>query len=532
MKNIYTLLIAVSLIDSSTIIAQAGALDASFNQSGKTVTSFSTGYNSICFGLAMQADGKIVAVGTYEYDAFAIARYMPNGTLDPGFSSDGRDVYTGGYNTRALCTVIQPDGKILAGGASTGSLGTSDLTLLRYNTNGILDPSFDGDGVVMTDYGGTETIHSMQVQPDGKIIVGGEFTGFLKSYFLLARYNADGSIDNTFSGNGVLTASSSATSQDDDLVSIVLQPDGKIIAGGTARDLPGSSFFFLARYLADGTPDVTFNGTGQKVYSPSAPGIYTLGCIALQPDGKIVSAGVFTTDDYNYQLVVSRLNADGSPDTGFDGDGTASYTLNTHNTNSMYDYFRGIAILSNGKILLGGAQKFSHYYPYSADMMLVRLNANGSLDTGFGLNGRVVTPFGNLSDVAYAMVLQKDGKMVVGGYSQSDSTHYDFALARYLGDITVGILDHHASGDHVLIYPNPVQKSAVVSYEITNRQLISISLSDMSGKQVKTILDNELRMPGKQSQELLLPDDLKAGGYILTISTGSGSEKKIRLLKE
>ncbi|MFN9917280.1 MAG: delta-60 repeat domain-containing protein, partial [Pirellulaceae bacterium] len=222
---------------------------------------------------------------------------------------------------------VQPDGKIVLGGSATiGS--TTDFALVRYNADGSLDNSFGTGGRVTTAIGTDHDLgYSVTVQPDGKIVLGGSATIGSTTDFALVRYNADGSLDNSFGTGGMVTTA--IGTGNDFGNSVTLQPDGKIVVGGWASN-GSNNDFALVRYNADGSLDTSF-GTGGRVTTAIGTGTDHGRSVTVQPDGKIVVAGVArigSTDDF----ALVRYNADGSLDARFDLAGTlggsVSYTEN------------------------------------------------------------------------------------------------------------------------------------------------------------------------------------------------------------
>ena len=247
--------------------------------------------------MALQADGKIVVVGSAcsmnACGDFALARYNPNGSLDTSFSGDGKQTTKLGVTTGVA---IQGDGKIIAVGY--GGPGFDDFALARYNPNGTLDASFSGDGKELTDFGGSDAANAVALQ-GGKIVLAG--TGSLGGTggqnFAVARYKPNGSLDATFSGDGKQTTDFGSG---DAANAVALQADGKIVAAGRGA---GGGDFALARYRANGSLDSTFSGDGEQTTNFGFPTQFDgASGVALQGDGKIVAVGVGTgasqTDDF------------------------------------------------------------------------------------------------------------------------------------------------------------------------------------------------------------------------------------------
>jgi uncharacterized delta-60 repeat protein len=330
---------------------------------------------------------------------------------------------------------VQSDGKILVAGSAS-----NDFALVRYNADGSLDTSFGIDGKVTTDIGFSDQANSVTVQADGKILVAG-FTGGGSGDFALVRYNADGSLDTSFDLDGIVT-----TDIGDEAYSVAVQSDGKILVAGSA-----SNDFALARYNADGSLDAMFTtdiGLGlsrDQAYS-----------VAVQSDGNILVAGSagITGDDYDFALV--RYNTDGTLDTSFGGTGTGIATTNTglgFSTDQAYS----VAVDSNGKILVagytwdGGGVSIGNppHVIQSYDLMLVRYNADGTLDTSFGEPGTgiVITQVG-ASVIGRSVTVQSDDKILVAGFTTIAGSGDEFALIRYNTD---GTLDTSFGGTGIVI---------------------------------------------------------------------------------
>jgi uncharacterized delta-60 repeat protein len=420
--------------------AAPGDLDLTFGIGGKATSpigSLSTNGRSVI----VQTDGKIIVAG-YAYVSpttdFVVARYNPNGTFDAGFGNNGFVVTSVGISEdKAFSAVLQADGKIVVVG--TVWAGLEEFGVVRYNQNGTLDNSFNGSGKVITDVTNNvsnDSAYSAQIQSDGKILVGGTCA----NRFCLVRYNTDGSLDTSFDGDGKVITTT--TLIEERAVSLTLQPDGKIVMVGSARQPNADYEFLTVRYNTDGSLDLTFDDDGKAMTSLHGFLDYAT-AVAMQPDGKIVVAGgsyrpgdpqrpdVFT----DYDVAITRYNPDGSLDSTFDFDGKT--TIRFGQDNDLFnDYATGIAIQQNSKILVGG-------YSWNGsrnNFTLARFNPGGLLDPNFGTNGKIVTAVRNTEDQAFAIALQADGKILEVGQSHNGS-YPDFAVVRYYGD-AVSVISH------------------------------------------------------------------------------------------
>ncbi len=295
-----------------------GSLDTSFAGDG-TLTTDLDGTDEYGRAVALQADGKILVAGYRYHDSninqdFLLLRYTADGSLDLTFNGVGYVITDfSGENDKANALVVQADGKIILAGDSYGAF--HGFALARFNADGSLDPTFDGDGLVVTqftDYGAVGA--SLALQADGKIVVGGYVDG-LALDFGLARYNTNGSLDTSFDGDGWLTTDFDGYA--DICLSVLVQPDGKILAGG-ANDNPSNDNFAMARYNADGSLDPTFDGDGKVQFDISGSNDrgYSL---ARQPNGKIIFSGYAALGLRDF--AVARFNVDGSVDTSFGSNG-------------------------------------------------------------------------------------------------------------------------------------------------------------------------------------------------------------------
>jgi uncharacterized delta-60 repeat protein len=407
--------------------AADGDLDPTFGSGGKVVTNFNLPA-SAAGGVAIQADGKIVAAGfTYDEEAnvdFGAARYEPDGTLDPTFDSDGRvttDFF--GLSDVANALAIQSDGKIVLAGSAMQNLA-NDFALVRYNPDGSLDSTFDGDGKVTTDFsGGGDIAYGVVIQPDGKILAVGVSNNFASSADVaIVRYNGDGSLDPTFGvGGRVLTDVSGAGEV---AFGVVLQPDAKIVVVGLAeRTNSATSDCLILRYGSNGILDPTFGSNGVVLTS-----FLVARSVALGPEGKIVIAGV-ASDPANPGgfFAVARYLKNGALDASFDGDGWKTTDLPGFDESAA-----AVSVQPDGKVLAAG---FSANPDFSLDFALLRYNIDGTDDLTFGALGRVITDFAGRSDGARGIALQTDGKIVLAGSSVAIGFNPDFALARYINSV-------------------------------------------------------------------------------------------------
>ncbi|MBV9960492.1 MAG: FG-GAP repeat protein [Acidobacteria bacterium] len=350
-----------------------GSLDTTFGTGGKVATNISL--YDYAYGVALQPDGKIVVVGsTVAFDGvgqidFAIARYNSNGTLDSTFGNGGKviiDFFTADDIAKEV--VIQPDNKMVVGGEvrfSHPSVGDSDFGLVRLNSDGSLDTTFDGDGKVTTHIpsglGWTnDSLAALALTPDGKIVAAGASV----DKFSMARYNPNGSLDTTFDTDGMLYSNFAGADNQTAPRAMVFQPDGKIITTGLIN-APAYDTLALARFNTDGTLDTTFDGDGIATAIPPGNQPANITDIALTAEGKIVLSG------YNNWVgfTAVRYLPNGSLDTAFGERGR----FFTHLTNA-FPRALASAVQADGKILLAG--QTSRLISENSDFVILRYQAN------------------------------------------------------------------------------------------------------------------------------------------------------------
>jgi uncharacterized delta-60 repeat protein len=436
-------------LDAATGTGRAASeqLDPSFGFGGKITTDF---FNFVdeAHDLAVQPDGKIVAVGTASpgtfHDFFGVARYNADGRLDISFGTVGEVVTDfGPFEDVAEAVAVQPDGKIVVAGTTfgedppTGIDRPSDFALARYNADGSLDTSFGTGGKVTTDvFGSRDLAGDMLIQPDGKIVVVGSSNGIT-----VARYNSNGSPDTTFGSpfGFVRVTLGGSINTVDRAHAVALQSDGKIVIAGQTKE-PSSNFsrFTLARFNANGTLDSGFDGDGFAVVDFSAEGsvLDSAVGVAVRPDGKIVAcgfAGGITQPGFVSSApaaALARLKPDGSPDPTFGGgDGKV---LTQEFLGSLFSA-TDLALQPDGRIVVAGAAINRELT--NLDFAVARYNADGTLDQTFGTGGKIKTDFFGGRDAAYAVALQPGLGIVLAGEATVVSPN-DFALARYAPSAT------------------------------------------------------------------------------------------------
>ncbi len=341
-----------------------------------------------------------------------------DGSLDYSFGTSGlKNIDFGLTNEYAHTLAIQNDGKIIVGGKTYN--GTSyDFALIRLNADGSLDNTFGTGGYVVTSVqSGNDFIKSIKIQSDGKILVAGtSYFGTWIQDFCLIRYNSNGTLDKSFGSNGIVITDLGSVSEFAN--SLVIQSDGKIVVAG--HTTIGTQYdFAVVRYNSNGSLDNSFgtNGIVKTNIGTSNDEAYA---VALQPDGKIlVAGGSYNGSNFDFALV--RYNSDGSLDNTFNSSG--KYTSDFY---SSYDMAYSVFTQADGKIIISGTVENTGS---NRDFASIRLNSVGSVDNSFGTNGKVSVNMMTTNDFCYSSVLQSDNKILLCGY-----TDYSLSILRLNSD--------------------------------------------------------------------------------------------------
>lgn len=375
---------------------------------GKLVTVVTSSFDSVS-AMAIQADGKVVLAGSCTNN-FCAVRHNSDGGLDASFNGTGSVTtrLVGTSAASAAAVAMQADGKIVLGGwCAAGNPAAPRFCAVRYLTNGSLDSTFNGSGQVITNVGGFDNRGTaIAIQGDGKIVL----AGWCDQSFCAVRFNADGSPDGTFNGSGKVLLLNFGRAY-----AVAIQADGKIVLAGSCA---AGNKSCVARYTASGVLDSAFNSNGMLT---SVPLGYP-SAITVQADGKIVLAGgCFAL------FCAIRFKPDGTVDTGFDA-GLAVTAITAGASGAL-----AAAMQADGRLVLAG---FCRDASAHADFCVLRYNIDGTLDSSFrGLStplpGTIVTPVGSLNDLAYAVAIQADGKIVVAGTCEIPTAVAGVGLAKF-----------------------------------------------------------------------------------------------------
>lgn len=496
------------------------------------------------------------------------AMQAQDGALDSTFGIDGVVIYS--LPTDQLVPqslLIQPDGSKVVAGYSSAIKG---LFFARFLTDGMLDLSFGTEGYTHLQLGVYE--HSLQaiaLQDDGKLVAAGYYNNGSHDDLAVVRLHPDGSLDTTF-GEGGLVFTDLGIETNERAYAIAIQSDQNIVVAGYHAATGSNKDFMLARYLPDGTLDGSFNGTGwvatdlstgpdealaialdedehilvagngkpdisrvlyllrykpdgsldpdfgaEGMVSPEIAGPEeSANAIAIQSDGKIVLAGYLK--DTKYAFLTTRFNADGSLDETFADGGVAATSLTTEDDQEEYKAY-AVLIQRNGKIVVGGYSKVATF-----DFGLIRLHTDGVLDDSFGAGGVVINNLGDPSsdNRIYSLVQQEDGKIVAAGTTSYYSSLYEVCIARYFTDETVAITAP-PSLMALQVFPNPIVNSVTLSWP-KELQQATLTIYDILGYKVYvnySVSGNQLTLENCQLPSGIFMLTLQENNYLYATGT-------------
>lgn len=379
-------------------VAGPGALD----------TAYLPNLNDDVYATGLQADGRLVIGGDFStvggVNRGRIARLWPNGALDTSFQNNMSGVTSGRIN----CLAVQSDGRIVIGGTFSSVNNSTRNGIARLLTNGALDGSF-----IPTNY---SNVRALAVQSDNKVIIGGGTTSIGYVY----RLNTDGSRENAFTNY--------STGPNKEVLAVALQPDGKILIGGSFTHFNGTPRNYLARLDSDGWLDPSF------LFGMTGPG-GAVRCISVQPDGKILIAGDFSSVNNTPRNRVARLTSTGMVDPGFVP------------TNGLNNQVYAMCLQPDNRVVIGGS------FTGGGSLNIARLNPDGTTDSSFA---RAINSF----NPTYAVAVQDDGAVVAGG-SFSAYSPYSY-IARFYGDLYPPEF-----------YLQPTNRSVVVGTNVTLTALVN-----------------------------------------------------------
>ncbi|MEO6719634.1 MAG: T9SS type A sorting domain-containing protein [Ferruginibacter sp.] len=397
-----------------------GSPDLTFNFTGRTSADF--GYIDRANAITMDPGGKIY-VGGNSLDIsfnrhFRVARFNADGQMDLTYNGGSGSVSTVGNSDDVLTNIIlQIDGTIIASGHTNLNTASYDIEIIHINEDGKIDKNFANNGLLLA---GSDTQSDessfLIIDANGKMLTGGSSTEFVQPAifrFSCFRFNADGTPDLGFGNKGVLQ----------DFLpngyyaynALFVQADGKLLAASESNDQNGSAIY-LSRFDATGKPDNTYGQNGIKALG------YESGTSFFQPDGKLLRTSYSPTN--NGDIVLLRYNVDGSPDAGFGSGGRVITDLGGLESTGP------VAFQADGKIIMGGFSRDAK----GTDWLIVRYNSDGSIDGSFGTSG-FVRKDNMIEENIQSICITPTGQIVLGGtgftYPPDFSyLHFDILIAR------------------------------------------------------------------------------------------------------
>ena len=521
------------------ITAQAQVLDPSFSGDGKTTIGLANnGFNTLT-KVKFLPDGKILACGQLRngnVDHLTVIRFLADGSVDASFGDSGSYIHGIGndtqvYNAQAL--QLLEDGKFVVAGTFTSDISNEDsvdVMVMKFNGDGSLDADFGTNGIVTTNMTAIEKgerISSIALQPDGKIVVAGraytnginpDLTGYFED-FAVIRYNPDGSLDADFSTDGKLhfnigqNIGGFNAASIDIVEDMKIQPDGKILlCGYSDAGSPVESYHLcMARLNPDGSFDTDFGSNGIVLQNLGGEEVYR--SVELLGDGKILVSGTYQPGGIgpNTNMVFSRFNIDGTPDTSFAENGVSVIPFdNATNFGVLLDSF----IDADGRVVAAG---YKVNAAFVSDFVVAVVKPDGTLDANFNANGVMPIDFFNLSDYANSIDHNADGDFIVAGTAGIvNNVRWDFALAKFImEDLSAPQLNASA----VSVYPNPfTAELSVRGIDATNG--LSVSLLELSGRKIAVLA---ILRSSATDVTFSVPAGLSKGLYLLQVSDGKNT---------
>jgi uncharacterized delta-60 repeat protein len=521
-----------------TLPAAAGTLDSSFGTGGIAFADFSNGLD-IVNTIAVQADGKTIVAGythpSSGYRDSAFARFNNNGTLDTTFGSGGKviiDLGSTGNDQIEKIHALSGGGLLATGIAYQGS-GLFNFSLTKLTASGSLDTSFGNGGKVVTNLGNNSYIYDSVILANGKIVAVG---GLQNAGFAVVQYNSDGTLDTSFDADGIATTTLGSIF--DTARSVTTTPDGKILVAGFYYG-PSGQTLGLARFNSNGSLDTTFDGDGKltvgdRIFVDDEQS--TIRVVSLA-DGKFL-VGATVAYPNGFYPTVYRFNQDGTLDSTFAQAGKQKIDINS------IDYlFNDLKVTGDGKIVLGLTANQGTPSNPDFDFAAVRLNPDGSLDTGFGTNGITTIPVSTLgsgaNDFARGIQIDAAGNILIGGYSYQTAVFNgdrQFALVRLKGDALSSPFS--AQGDTASITVTPVNDppildlngaalgtdfSATFTEDGGTVSIVSptLSLTDIDSTTISSATITITNLQESATESLSLPSTFGYMAAIYSTSTGT-----------
>jgi uncharacterized delta-60 repeat protein len=480
---------------------------------------FGVGSTSTSTSTVIDATGKIVVGGYVNLSGsttsdFTLVRYNSDRTIDTTFGIGGKIVADFGGDDKGYGVAIDAQGRIFIAGSTLIS-GKTSFALLCYKADGTLDTSFGASGKLITDFNGSSDNkgYSIKIDANGKILISGSALINGKRDIAVVRYTATGSLDNTFGSGGQITTDCGG--DDDEGKSITIDSSGRIIVAGTAV-INGQRDFTVVRYTANGSLDTNF-GTGGKVTTDCGGGDDEGKNLKIDVSGNILVAGTAVINGQR-DFTIVRYKADGSLDSSFGTGGKVTIDCGGD------DDARTMEIDSSGRILIGGSVSING----STDSAIIRLNANGSLDTSFGVGGKLIKDYGG-NDEINSITIDASGQLVLAGVTYNTGNgglpfvSYQAANARRSSSI-----DFNGDGNSDLFSYNSKSGNLKIWLMDGNQVEDTIELRGPKGKKWQVGGAGDFNGDGKTD---ILWHDRKSGKAEVWLMDGSNKIGAVKLPK-
>ena len=510
----------------------------------------------------------LIFYSLFFFNSFAQIKY-----LDSLFSDDGISLTNLGNFEGAWSVFSTNENKIIVSGWSKLSTESpEDILLMRFNNDGSIDSTFKSGNIISVEEFTWESSYASIEQKDGKILIAGRFYNGLNWDFMLARFYADGRLDSSFAQNGFAIID---ISSDDRAFSIDLQNDDKIIIAGFVNI--NNWDFAVLRFNSNGLLDNTFGNNG-IVINDFDGDIDVAFSIKTQSDSKIIACGwTFSNASWNFAII--RYNSDGSLDQNFGNKGIVITDVD-----NVYNTSHSIAIQEDGKYVVTGYRYFRERL--DTDILLVRYNSDGSIDQSFGVNGFVTKDINRNEDFAWDVIIQSDERILVTGYTKSDSSKNVVTLRfnnngqidSTFGDsgvIITSIFGFDEEGRHLALqndgkilvtgysfngvdqdlfilrinpdgnilpvpqvdstltnlsqnYPNPFTTKTLIPFSLHETSYVTLKVYNALGEEVSSLID-EVKIAGNY-KVLFDRSNLSSGIYLYQLITKNYSQAKKMLI--
>lgn len=494
--------------------AQPGTLDPTFGINGRATAGVSGTYCSV-EALAEQADGKIVVAGSTPGFALLV-RFNASGSLDSGFGTNGLVLTDVDQSNDFFSTVaIRPDGKIVAGGVRFNNASDGSAIVARYNADGSLDSGFGTNGIVTLSIPLPGTLDSfvrrIVLQPNGHIVVLVERYTSTGWTACLVRLNGNSGAQEGFFGVVPLEVLPGA---DHYPLDVTLQADGKIIACGYAESPTGGGAFAI-RVDTDGLIDETFGSAQGVLLDLGAQDQDQAHSVHLQPDGKVLLSGLIE-DAIGYGVLVARLLPNGTLDATFGNGGFVKLTL------AVDDWaVPTLDLQPDGRIVVG----VENSEATNPRVRVFRLLPDGALDSSFGTNGVGISnaTSGNNGEWATRTLLLSDGGIAVCGYVETPNNQ-QAAVWKFQSGLNLSVGDGPAA-EAFRVAPNPVTDELMVEGMGLSHAQSVLTVRDMTGREVLVDADRQV------DRIIVDASRLPAGAYTVTITTSAG-QRSARFIRQ